>query len=408
MYKLAVISFHGCPISLPGEKNVGGMNVYLLQLAIELGKYGVGIDIFTRRHNQADPEVANVGLNARIIHLEAGPVSVGKEDFYDYLPTFLNNLLRYVRLDGAKYDLIHSHYWLSGVVGTSLNREWGIPHVATFHTLAKRKLQLNVGEKESQIRVTSESVVMNIVDNIVVSTEQEKEDLKRLYQVSPHKVKVISPGVDIHLFTPTSKVSARRKLGVMDKNLVLYVGRIEPLKGLDILIDAISKLELSTDTMLMIVGGDLQGDSEISRLKNLSQKLGIQDSVIFSGSVPQSELPLYYNAADVFVLPSYYESFGLVALEAMACGIPVVASRVGGPKTFIKSGENGYIIPWHCAEPFAEHLDVLLSNPVLRDSMGKMGRIKASSMSWESVANEMNSFYDSVIKLAQDYKRDVV
>ena len=393
MYRLALLSFHGCPVARLGEKDTGGMNVYVLQMAQELARRGNKVDVYTRCHDPDDPQIVELGDGARVVHLRAGAYDDTKESLYQFIPEFIGNLCEFQRYEGIRYDLVHSHYWLSGRVGMFLSRKWNVPHVATFHTLAKTKLRARAGERESELRASTESRVMNGADAVVVSTEQEKDDIARLYGARRDKVQVISAGVDLDLFTPMQKDQARQSIGVTEKKVVLYVGRIEPLKGLDILLNAVASLEDKTDTRLLVVGGRPGHDDELARLKSLAARLGIVDMVTFTGAVRQTELPKYYGAADVFVLPSHYESFGLAALEAMACGVPVVASRVGGLKTFVKDGKTGYLIPWRCPEPFAQRLSILLANPALRESMGKAARTEALGRSWSGVANELLDFY---------------
>ena len=393
MYRLAMLSFHGCPVARLGEKDTGGMNVYVLQLAKELGKRGNRVDVYTRRHDPGDPQIVDLGDGARVIHLDAGPHDGAKDVLYQYIPEFLSSLHAFQRTEGIAYDLIHSHYWLSSWVGTVLSKDWNVPHALTFHTLAKNKLRARAGEAETELRLSTEKRLADSVDAIVVSTTEEKEDLRRYYQVPRHRVQVIPPGVDLELFQPMEKADARQLLGLREEKVILYVGRVESLKGLNILLQAVAILDDAANTRLLIVGGSSENDRELQRLGTMAQRLGIEDSVTFTGSLRQTELPTYYGAADVFVLPSYYESFGLVALEAMACGTPVVASRVGGLKTFVEDGKTGYLIPWRCPEPFAQRLDVLLANPDLRATMGKAARAKARQMSWSGVVDRMQDFY---------------
>ncbi len=397
MFRLAVMSFHGCPVARLGEKDTGGMNVYVLQMAKELARRGNRVDVFTRCHDPRDPQIVELCEGARVIHLNAGPLSEPKETLYWHIPEFLNNLAAFQRLEGATYDLIHSHYWLSGRVGMALSESWEAPHVTTFHTLARTKLQAHAGENEPELRLTVERQVMESVDAIVVSTAQERDDVARLYHTSPHRVRIIPAGVDLELFQPVDKVRAREELGLRENKVILYVGRIEPLKGLDILLNAVAMLEDPSEARLLIVGGTPGQDKELARLETLAVELGIADRVTFTGALNQSELPKYYSAADVFVLPSYSESFGLVALEAMACGTSVVASRVGGLKTFIQDGKTGYLIPWRCPEPFAQRIDVLLSNPPLRELMGKAAAAKARQMSWSNSVDSMLDLYSCLI-----------
>ncbi len=397
MYRLALLSFHGCPVARLGEKDTGGMNVYVMQVARELGLRGVQIDVYTRYHDPKDPQIVELGEGARVIHLKAGPYDSTKEDLYQHIPEFLDALDSFKTSENLDYDLIHSHYWFSGRIGMALSEKWDVPHVATFHTHAKTKMRARVGEQESELRANVEKDVIESADGIVVSTEQEKDDLVRLYDGEASKIEVIAAGVDLDLFKPIDKAQARQRLGLGDEKIILYVGRIEKLKGLDILLNTVAQLEDTTDTKLLIVGGKLEDDDELNRLKSLTIELGIEEKVTFIGSVNQGLLPDFYSAADVFVLPSYYESFGLVALEAMACGTPVVVSRVGGLKTFIRNGETGYLIPWRCPEPFAQRIDMLLENPALRESMGRAARAKALQMGWSGVANHMLDFYSCLI-----------
>ncbi len=396
MYRLALLSFHGCPVARLGEKDTGGMNVYVLQVAREFARRGNKVDVYTRCHDPKDPQIVDIGDGARVIHLKAGPYFEAKAALYQYIPEFLSNLCKFQRAEGVSYDVIHSHYWLSGRIGMALGKKWGVPHVVTFHTLAKTKMRARAGEKEPELRECVEKKVMDSVDAVVVSTEIEKEDLVRLYHKSPHNIHTISAGVDLDLFRPLNKTESKEVLGILENRVILYAGRIEPIKGLDILLRAVSNLEDAADTRLIIVGGKLENDPELERLRKLASELGIQDMTTFVGSVSQRELAKYYNAADVFVLPSYSESFGLVALEAMACGTPVVVSRVGGLKTFVKDGETGYLVPWHCPEPFAQRLDMLLANPALRSAMGRAARAQAEGMGWSGVADRMQQVYSAI------------
>ena len=402
MYRLAFLSFHGCPVARLGEKDSGGMNVYVLQLARELARQGHLIDVYTRYHDPNDPQIVDLGGGARIIHLKAGPYDETKETLYEYIPEFVINLQKFQPSEAVRYDLIHSHYWLSGRVGMVLSEQWNVPHVSTFHTLARAKLRARAGEDESELRLSVEENVMRSVDAIVVSTEQEKQDLVRLYRAVLRNVRVVPAGVDAELFQPADATDARRDLGLTEGKIILYVGRIEPLKGLDILISALTLMEDTSDTRLVIVGGELGKDAEIKRLKSLVRDLDLEEMVTFTGAVSHTTLPDYYNAADVFVLPSYHESFGLVALEAMACGTPLVASRVSGLTSFVKEGVTGYLIPWHCPEPFAQRIEMLLSNASLRRAMGEASRASALEMTWARAANRMLDAYSSV--MAQAYE----
>ena len=397
MSRLALLSYHSCPVARMGEKDTGGMSVYVLQLAREYGRRGNRVDVYTRCHDPQDSQIVELGEGARLVHLKAGPYDETKENLCEHIPEFLTNLCCFQSARGIRYDLIHSHYWLSGRAGTVLSRRWNVPHVVTFHTLAKTKLRARPGERESDVRVCAEKRLIETADAVVVSTEQEKDDLARLYQAPPYRVRVVRAGVDLELFRPVGRARARRLLGLTEKKVILYVGRVEPLKGLDILLGAVAALDDIADTRLLIVGGNLMGDGELLRLKSLAFQLGIGNVVTFVGSVDQADLPRYYGAADVFVLPSHYESFGLAALEAMACGTPVVAFRVGGLRTLVSDGETGYLISRRCPEPFAQRLGILLENPALREAMARAARAKALEMGWSGVADQMMDVYSCLM-----------
>ena len=369
------------------------MNVYVMEVAKELGRLGNQVDVYTRFHDPDDPQIVEIGESARVVHIKAGPYFETKQTLHQHIPEFLAGLRLFRQLDGIAYDMVHSHYWLSGSAGLELSQEWDVPHVATFHTLAKRKLRSRPGETESGLRMRAEADVMRGVDKMVVSTEEERDDVARLYEVAQENVDVIPGGVNLNIFGRSDKASARQALGIKEDKVILSVGRAEPLKGLDILIGALHRMDDLPNTRLVLVGGQPGRDRELDRLKAMAGALGIQDRITFAGAVIQSELPKYMSAADVFAMPSYHESFGLAALEAMACGIPVVAARVGGLKTIVRNGETGYLIEWHCPEPFAQQLDVLLSNPALRTSMGREARTRAEQMSWSRTGSALAETY---------------
>ena len=397
MERIAFISVHGCPSAKLGVRDTGGMNVYIRQVAQELGKRGVLVDIYTRYHDSNDPQVEDMGNGVRVIHIAAGRHSTPKEVIPKHLPEFVCGVLNYTEQEGLSYDLIHSHYWLSGRVGAILGHHWRIPHVASFHTLAEVKQRARVGEQEPVARAVGERKVIASADRIVVFTQHERDAMMRLYDAPSHKIDVIPCGVDVDLFRPMDQGLARDKLGLNGHKVVLYVGRLAPLKGVDILLRAVAQLEERDNTEVLIVGGDLESDREAERLKSVSRDLGISSQVSFLGSLDQEDLPTYYNAADVCVMPSYYESFGLVALEAMACGTPVIASRVGGLPTVVKNGLTGYLIPWRCPDPFTDSLDVLLNSRAINDAMGEASRRLALTMRWPTVADQLLTTYRGLI-----------
>jgi len=396
MCNIAVISVHTSPLARPGTRDSGGMNVYIRELSREMGRRAHSMDIFTLRRDDATPEIVELDDRTRVVQIDAGTRDAGKLSLRRYLPRFREGVLAFQRREGRTYDLIHSHYWLSASVGQGLKAAWNAPHVIMFHTLGEAKNRSHLSEREPGYRIEGERAVARDADHIICASLSEKDTLVNLYGVSPLRISCIPCGVDTERFRPAGAAGLRRSLGVEpDEPLVLFVGRIEPLKGIDILLRAVAQME--GRFRLLVVGGDDKDGERLADLKALAAELGIARRVLFLDAVPHSELPAYYNAADVCVVPSYYESFGLVALEAMACGIPVVASRVGGLRETVRDGQTGYLVPWRCPEPFAERLDLLLGNKPLRQSLGREARAAAERFRWAEVAARVEDVYHDLV-----------
>ena len=396
--RIAVLSVHTSPLARPGGAKAGGLNVYVLQLARQLVARGCSVDIFSRATQPGVPEVVEIEPGLRAVHIVAGPVRpLMPEDIYAHLDAFEDGVQDFVARNAVTYDILHSHYWLSGLVGERLKRTWDVPHVAMFHTLGEIKNRSSVQEHETDLRIASERSVLQGAERIVCATEQERASIRLLYGADPEKITVIPLGVDMDRFRPAAKADARERLGLGDERIVLFVGRLEPLKGVDILIGAASLLDSDVECSVLIVGGDETSNQQVQELQGLASNLGVGDRVAFVGAVDHDLLPLYYNAADVCVVPSHYESFGLVAVEAMASGLPVVASRVGGLMGTVKDGETGYLIPWLCPEPFAERIELLLDNEPLRLSLGEAAREAVSRYRWENVAGAVLEVYEALI-----------
>jgi D-inositol-3-phosphate glycosyltransferase len=344
------------------------------------------------------PAVVEIEPGLRAVHVVAGPVGpLTPDQIYAHLDAFEAGVLDFVARQSRPYDIVHSHYWLSGLIGERLKTAWGIPHVAMFHTLGEIKNRSSVQEHETELRIASERAILQGADRVICATEQERAAIHRLYDADPARVTVIPLGVDMDRFRPAAKAEARKRLGLGDERIVLFVGRLEPLKGVDILIGAASMLDSDVDCSVLIVGGDETSQEQLEQLRGLADNLGVAERVAFVGAVDHDLLPLYYNAADVCVVPSHYESFGLVAIEAMASGLPVVASRVGGLMGTVKDGETGYLIPWLCPEPFAERIELLLDNEPLRLSLGEAAREAVSRYRWENVAGAVLEVYEALL-----------
>jgi D-inositol-3-phosphate glycosyltransferase len=389
-----MLSVHGCPLGRLGTREAGGMQAYVRQLSQELGRRGVLVDVFTRRSDPDLPTIVVFGEGARVIHLDAGPAApVEKAALYDLLPEFVGNLDRFRRAEGRDYRLIHSHYWLSGWVGTILARRWAVPHLTMFHTLARLKNRALHGT-EPDDRIDVETRVIARVDRVIAATEHERQALVELYGARRERVAVIPGGVDLERFRPVDRAAARARLGLCG-DVLLFVGRIDPIKGLDVLVRAVGLLRDRPDLTLVVAGGP--GDeAELERVRGLIETLGLRDKVQLRGAVPQEELPDYYSAASVCVVPSHYESFGLAAIEALACGTPVVASHVGGLPTVVRDGENGLLVRWRWPEAFAAAIARVLDDPSFAASLAGRARESVLRFGWGRVAEAVLEQYRQV------------
>lgn len=401
LHRLAFISTHTSPLAQPGTTKAGGMNVYIRELTRQLGHLGYQVDIFTRRDDPDAPEEVRCADNVSVLNVTAGPPApLDREAVYALVPEFTAAVRGLIARRGAAYDLVHSHYWLSGLTAAELADAWQRPHLAMFHTLGAVKNRARRGERESALRIAQEQRLVARADHLICATPHEREFLANLYGADPRRVSVVPGGVDLAQFSPADPGTARRRLGLAGGPVVLFVGRLEPLKGADILLQAAAIAEVDRPLTLLIVGGDGRAGAtggEQERLQRLAAELGIVAQVRFVGPVDRSLLPTYYRAADVCVVPSYYESFGLVAVEALASGVPVIATRVGGLSYTVQDGRTGYLVPWRCAEPFAERLEVLLANADLRARFRRAARDSVRQFAWSAVAARVAAVYESLL-----------
>ncbi len=396
MCNIAVVSVHTSPLARPGTRDSGGMNVYIRELSREMGRRAHTMDVFTRRVDPEIPQITVIDERTRVIQIEAGSPGAGKASLRDHLPDFRDGVLAFQASEDRVYDLVHSHYWLSGWVGQGLKAVWEVPHVIMFHTLGEAKNRHHLSEREPEYRIDGERLVAQSVDRVICAGAGEKEMLVNVYGVPANRIAVVPCGVDTERFRVMDRARVRRRLGLaIDEPVILFVGRIEPLKGIDVLLRAAAQLD--GRFRLLIVGGDANDAERKGELTALASELGIFSRVTFLDAVPHGDLPLYYGAADICVVPSYYESFGLVAVEAMACGVPVVASRVGGLKETVQDGQTGYLVPWRCPEPFAERLELLLNNESLRRSLGREARAAAERFRWSEVAARVEDVYHELV-----------
>jgi D-inositol-3-phosphate glycosyltransferase len=395
-YSIAMLSVHTSPLDSPGQtKDAGGMNVYIHELAHALAQQQSTIDIFTRRTSATTPQVVQISTNIRIIHINAGPLApIRKHDLYHYLPLFERHIEEFRRKEERNYNIIHSHYWLSGIAALSLARQWHIPHVTTFHTLARLKQLAHPDEPEPPLRLEMEDRLIEHTDCIIAPTTDERTQLLRHCGATTHQIKVIPCGVDLALFVPQNRQWARTQLGLpVQPPMLLFAGRLDPFKGPDLLLRAAARMK--ENAYIVIVGGKPGGDQDSKGLQELAKQLKINHRVRFSGAQPRHKMPLLYSAADITVVPSYHESFGLAAVESLACGTPVVATQAGGLMTVVQHGKTGFLIP-RCPDLFAERLDTLLSDSNLYTKVSAAARPSVLRFSWASVARQVYSVYSEL------------
>jgi D-inositol-3-phosphate glycosyltransferase len=400
--RVAMLSVHTCPLAALGGKETGGMNVYVREVSRELGRMGVAVDVFTRSQNSSIPRVVQLGEGARVIHLPAGDETpMARERVYDHLDEFVDGVEAWRIAGSIDYDLIHAHYWLSGVAALTLKARWSAPVLQMFHTLGrlKNRVARSAAELEPLVRLEEETRIVSGADRIVAANVVERAELLRDYGAHASRIATIPCGVDTDLFRPGDRAEARRGLGLDERPVLLWVGRIAPIKGLDTLLDAVARLSATGQSpRLLIVGGeaDEPANGHEASLRRRIERLRLEDTVRFIGPQPQSVLPVYYVAADVTVLPSYYESFGMVALEAMACGSPVIASRVGGLVTTVRDGVTGFLVPDSDVPALAERIESLIADPELRWRVGREGVRWAAQHRWPCVAEAVCREYASL------------
>jgi len=396
--RIAMLSVHSCPLGKIGERDTGGMSVYIRELSRELEKMGFTIDIFTRRQCKEHPNLFNLGKNIRLVHIKAGPEEPQeKVRIFHYLDEFKYNLELFRQNFNIKYDIIFSHYWLSGWVAKNIQQWWNIPHVIMFHTLGALKNNVRVGTPEPNIRIKAEKLLTEKCQNIIAPTEQEKNHLIYSYETAAEKINVIPCGVNLQLFHPLDQKESRLRLGFNDEKIILFVGRIDPIKGIDSLIKSLAYLKDKQNLRLIIIGDDTHSQPLLIKLKKLVNNLQLKDNIIFRGIVPQEELPYYYSAADVCSVASYYESFGLVALEALACGTPVIARNVGILDQVIKQGKNGWVLnKEHTPQEFAEKLDLFLHSTNMAST--SYCRAAAIPFGWKNIAEQISSVFLNLLQ----------
>lgn len=418
--RIAMLSVHSSPIARLGGKEAGGMNVYVRELSRELGRRGIAVDMFTRAQERDAPPIVPLDRNMRLVHIHAGPaVPYDKNRLLDHLPEFIGRVRCFADGEDLHYDLIHSHYWISGEVGLALRRSWGAPVVHMFHTLGAMKNQVARGaeERETQQRVMIEGRIMRDADAIVAATPLDRAQMVWHYGAESDAIQVVPAGVDLRRFQPRDSAAARAALGfpAPPHRIILLVGRIEALKGIDALIEATALLaqhhpEMRGALTTLVVGGGAEGErarwnTEQRRLDDLRHTLGVADLVRFAGAQPQDRLPLYYAAADIVTMPSHYESFGMAALEGLACGRPVVATSAGGPAYIVEDHVSGLLTPPNEPAALAARLERLLLDDQERAFMGEAAHQRAQRFGWDSIACDILNIYRDVLRRSSSRAR---
>jgi len=420
--RIALISYHTSPLATLGGKDTGGMNVFVRETARELGRRGHHVDVFVRSTNaqtlRIDPRL---GPNVHVVQVPAGPEApVPKQTLQQYVPAFTEWMCQFAHEghgDAAHaqepaYDLIHAHYWLSGLVADALHQCWGTRFVQTFHTLAEMKNQIAEREqdRENDERLRGECYLCEVAERVTANTKVEKDQLVHWYGAGSSRIRIVPPGVDLSIFHPIEQGYAKRMIGVpQQRRIILFAGRIERLKGLDNLFRAVALLRQRRPDLdwanlcLSVIGGDpspegQQQNEEMGRLHALRDELGLHDLITFLGARDQDSLHYYYAASDFLVMPSHYESFGMVALEAMACGTPVIASDVGGLSQLVKHNQTGLRVKVNDPAALAESMEKLLTDEARRRRIGHSAACYAEDYSWQKVVDKLLTVYGEVAK----------
>ena len=392
--RAGIISLHTSPLTQPGSGDSGGMNVYIREFVSSLTQAGVECDVYVRRWSDELDAVVEVEPGFRVIHVPAGPPGLSKEQ----LPTVVDDFTSWLRewLVDNPVDVLHANYWLSGVVGHQLKHPLELPLVTTFHTLARVKAE--TGDDEPGRRIDAEAQVVACSDVLVANATEERRQLIELYHADPDRIEIVAPGVDRALFAPGPKHGAREAIGYDGGPLVLFVGRIQPLKGVDVAVGALAELEDET-VSLMIVGGasGADGEHEVARIRDMIAGLGLEERVVFVPPQPHYALSTYYRASDLVVMPSRSESFGLVALEAAACGRPVVAAAVGGLRTLVEDGVSGYLIDDRDPVSYARAIERVLDDPIHAAALGAAGAVSAGRYPWSGLAARLRAIYRELV-----------
>lgn len=386
-----MLSLHTSPLAQPGKGDSGGMNVYVRELVAALAHRGADCTVYVRRWHADLPSEVHVEPGVRVVHIDAGPPGLAKEALPAVVDEFCDAVVADIENRGG-VDIVHANYWLSGVAGHQIKHRLDLPLVSTFHTLARVKAE--TGDHEPQRRIDAEAEVIGCSDVITANALAEAQQLERLYHADPDRIEEVPPGVEHALFSPGDQAGARRAVGLGEGPVLMFVGRIQPLKGVDVAVRAFAGLQRA-DATLLIVGGasGMSGDAEVDRIHALVDELGVADQVSFVPPQPHHLLSTYYRAADLVLAPSRSESFGLVALEAAACGTPVVAAAVGGLRTLVRHGRTGFLVEGRDPAVYAAYANEILDSPLLAAELAMNAVERARQYTWAAMAERLINVY---------------
>jgi len=395
MQRVAMLSVHTSPLAQPGTGDAGGMNVYVHALASALARAGVAVDVLTRLEHREQPPIVVVEPGYRVLHVEAGPCApVPRHRFPELVGPFTDAVCAQVDRCGPAYDVLHANYWVSGAIGHRLKHALDLPLVTTFHSLDRVRAEVGLDD-EVTLRPRVEAEVVRCADLVIAATPDERDQLVRHYGADPERIEIVPQGVDAELFSPGDRAAARRALRLDDRPVLLFVGRIQPLKGVDLAIETLARLSVPRAT-LVVVGGPSgpDGEAELERAHRLVDDLGLAARVRFVAPQPHAELATYYRAADVCVVPSRSESFGLVALEAAACGTPVVAANVGGLRYVVEDGVTGHLVDGRDPDVFARLVEQVLDSG--SQVMAQRAVARSAGFRWNIAAARLRRHYDDL------------
>jgi D-inositol-3-phosphate glycosyltransferase len=414
--RVAMLSVHTSPVAELGGPDSGGMNVYVNELSQWLARTGINVDIFTRRTDSTTPRILELDEGLRLIQVEAGPPhQVHKDELFCHMPDFASDMAYFALQQGVRYDVVHGHYWLSGWAAQLLKEHWHAPTVQMYHTMAHLKNAVALDDhRETILRLQVERRLVEISDGLIAANPNERKEMIQRLGASADQIHLVPPGVDLELFQPHDPETARAELDLPSGPLVLFVGRIDPVKGIDTLFAGFKELLDRRDwageePTLVFIGGTVDKSdnqpafgSELQMLQQQARELGIEERILFRGSQPRELLPLYYSAVDVCTVPSRYESFGLVAVEAMACGTPIVASRVGGLQFTVRDEQSGLLVPHSDPSALASGLERVLTDRKLYRTLCAGARRAAIRYSWQMVSSSMVDVYQHLVDSGAD------